>query len=46
MKPHLRTVMIVAIVVVCAVAAGALFFEPKHDGPFERLGEKMDKAVK
>ncbi len=46
MRPNLWTIMIIAVVVVCAVAAGALFFEPKHDGPFERLGEKIDKAVK
>jgi len=45
-KPNLWTLIIIAIVVIGAVAVGASLFEPKHDGPFERLGEKIDKAVK
>lgn len=46
MRSNPWTLMIIATVVVGAVAVGALLFEPKNDGPFERLGERIDKAVK
>ncbi len=46
MRSNLWTFIVVALVIVGAVAAGAMFFEPKNDGPFERIGEKLDKAVK
>ena len=38
--------VVAAIVIIGAVAIGATMFEPKHDGPFEKLGESVDKAVK
>ncbi len=46
MRSNYWTIMVVVVVIVGAVAAGALLFEPKNDGPLERLGEKLDKAVK
>lgn len=46
MKSSPFTVVAIALLVVGAVALGATMFEPKHDGPFERLGEKIDKATR
>ncbi len=46
MRNNSWTLIIAAIVIVGAVAVGATMFEPKNDGPFEKLGEKLDKAVK
>lgn len=46
MRNNPWTMVIVAALIVGAVAVGATMFEPKNDGPFEKLGEKLDKAVK
>lgn len=46
MRSNPWTLMILAAVVIGSVAVGALLFEPKNDGPFEKLGERIDKVVK
>lgn len=46
MRTNPWTMVVAAILIIGAVAIGATMFEPKHDGPFEKLGEKVDKAIK
>ncbi|MBL8697074.1 MAG: hypothetical protein JNK67_01790 [Alphaproteobacteria bacterium] len=46
MRMNPWTMVVAAILIIGAVAIGATMFEPKHDGPFEKLGEKVDKAIK
>jgi hypothetical protein len=36
----------VGIALVLAFVVGATFFEPKHEGPFEKMGEKVDRVIK
>ena len=46
MRTNPWTLIIAAVLIVGAVAVGATMFELKKDGPFEKLGEKIDQAVK
>ena len=46
MRNGVGVAVIVAAVVVLAFVVGATFFEPKHEGPFEKAGEKVDRVMK
>lgn len=38
--------VVVAAIVAVAFVLGATFFEPKHDGPMEKAGAKVDQLLK
>jgi hypothetical protein len=46
MRNPIAIAVIIAVAAVGAFVLGATFFEPKHDGPFERAGQKVDEVLK
>jgi hypothetical protein len=46
MRNGVGLAVIIGAIVIGAFVLGAVFFEPKQEGPFEKMGEKVDKVIK
>ena len=45
MRNGVGLAIIIGAIVIGAFVLGAAFFEPKQEGPFEKVGENVDKAI-
>jgi hypothetical protein len=45
MRNGVGLAVIIGAILIGAFVLGATFFEPKHEGPFEKVGEKVDKTI-
>lgn len=46
MRNGVGIAVVIGAIVIGAFVLGATFFEPKSDGPMEKVGEKVDKVLK
>jgi hypothetical protein len=46
MRSPVGVAVIIAVIAAAGFVLGATFFEPNHDGPFDRAGQKIDDVLK